>query len=311
MSEILFSIAQGFELAYDEDKLQIETALGVTSRPFLETVKGFEILDGNRFAVYVDFWHFEPDYIASYATIGGVGTPWELLAAMDDVVFTQRRAAYSDTAAARFSVPWLSLVTESDARLVDRTLRDYEKDSFVPAGVFEIGGTTHVTPEEAVERYQAAQKWFDDVNMLVISNGPFFLARYDPPAQYAELQAFRAEGYPFSAGQWVFGAPPKLVLTAEPPAAIALADPVSVPVSMSGPGALLLQYVLVDPAATDPAARVLASGQAEGADGAFTVEIGPDITAAMFPGIYQLFLLGASDELAQVTERRIDLEIGV
>ena len=59
----------------------------ITSRPFLETFKGFRLLDDNRLETYVDFWHFEPSYIASYAVAGGVSTPWELLYAMDDVVF--------------------------------------------------------------------------------------------------------------------------------------------------------------------------------------------------------------------------------
>ena len=36
---------------------------------------------------------------------------------------------YSDTAAARFSVPWLSLVTETDARLVIRTIRRLQGDA--------------------------------------------------------------------------------------------------------------------------------------------------------------------------------------
>jgi peptide/nickel transport system substrate-binding protein len=311
-ADLVYSAAQAFELAYDETKLQIETALGVTSRPFLETIKGVELLEDDRFTVYVDFWHFEPDYIASYAGVGGLGTPWELLAAMDEVVFVQRRGAYSDTAAARFNVPWLSLVSESDARLVNRTLRDFERNQTVPTGVFEIAGRSLVSPEQAVERYAAAQAWFDQYNMLVISNGPFFLARYDPPAQYAELQAFRAEGYPFAPGEWIFGAPPTLSLSAEAPATTILGEPISVPVSVQGPGALSVQYALVDPAATDPAERVLASGAAEaGADGAFSVDIGPEITSVMFPGIYQLFLLGASDEMAQVVERRFDLEIGV
>jgi hypothetical protein len=56
---------------------------------------------------------------------------------------------------------------------------------------------------------------------------------------------------------------------------------------------------------------LLASGDAAGADGSFTVEIGGEVTAALFPGIYQLYLLASSDQLARVTERRLDLEIGV
>ena len=59
-ADLIYSIAQAWELAYDEDRIQIETALGVTSRPFLQTFKGFRLLDDDRFEAYVDFWHFEP-----------------------------------------------------------------------------------------------------------------------------------------------------------------------------------------------------------------------------------------------------------
>jgi peptide/nickel transport system substrate-binding protein len=310
-ADLFYALHQSYEIAYDEEKLQIETALGATSRPLLETFKGFELLEDDRFVVYVDFWHFEEPYIASYATAGGVGTPWELLAAMDDVVFAQRRGAYSDTTAARFSVPWLSLVTESDARLIDRTLRRFLAEEVVPPGVFEVNGRTLVTPEDARARYEAAQAWFDRTGMLVISNGPFTLERYDPPAQFAELAAFRAEGYPFKPGDWLFGAPPQVLIRADPPPAAVLGEPVALPVAVEGPGELALRYALVDPAATDPAARVLASGPASGDGGAFTVEIGPEVTGALFPGVYQVFLLASSGELARVAEQRVDLEIGV
>ena len=69
-----------------------------------------------------------------------------------------------------------------------------------PPGVFEFGDRTLVTPEEAVARYEAAQEWFDDKEHLVISNGPFYLEQFDPPAQFAELVAFRDPSYPFKPG---------------------------------------------------------------------------------------------------------------
>jgi len=46
-------------------------------------------------------------------------------------------------------------------------------------------------------------------------------------------------------------------------------------------------------------------------DGGFTVEIGADVTGLLFPSVYQLYLLASSDELARVTERVVDLSIGV
>src|SRR5690606_19106315 len=58
MADVVYQIAQGFELAYDPDKARIEVALGVTARPYLETLKGYRFLDDRRVEVYVDFWHF-------------------------------------------------------------------------------------------------------------------------------------------------------------------------------------------------------------------------------------------------------------
>jgi peptide/nickel transport system substrate-binding protein len=230
---------------------------------------------------------------------------------MDDVVFEERRGAYSDTAAARFSVPWLSLVTETDARLVIRTLRRFLSDESFPEAVFNMNGRILVTVEEARTRYQACLDWFEETNLLMISNGPFFLTRYDPPAQFAQADAFRAEGYPFKPGDWEFGEPPVLSVNVEPPPPAVLGDAVSLPVTVEGPGALSLRYALVDPSAAEPEAAIVVSGDAEGADGAFTVDIGPEVTGVLFPGVYQLFLLASSDQLARVTERAVDLSIGV
>jgi len=56
---------------------------------------------------------------------------------------------------------------------------------------------------------------------------------------------------------------------------------------------------------------IVATGEATGEDGAFTIEIGADVTGALFPSIYQLFLLASSDQLARVAERVVDLPIGV
>ena len=86
MADVMYSIYQGFDIAYDDEKSRIEFAMAVTARPFLETYKGFRVLDENRLEVYVDFWHFEENNIASYASpagsvhaVGGPvgdGRPW-------------------------------------------------------------------------------------------------------------------------------------------------------------------------------------------------------------------------------------------
>ncbi|MEA2529367.1 MAG: peptide/nickel transport system substrate-binding protein [Thermomicrobiales bacterium] len=308
MADVIYPIAQGYEIAFDEAKIQIETALGITSRPLLETNKGFRLANDHTLEVYVDYWHFEESYIASYATPSGVATPWELLAAMDDVVFEKRQGAYSDTAAARFTVPWLSMVTESDARLVIRSLRQFKREQAIPAGVFDFGGQSLVTPEQAEARYDAAIQWFTDTNQLVIGNSCFKLTRYDPAAQFAQIDAFRPEGYPFGPADFRLGAPPRLGINPVTPPAIGLGEPISLPVTVTGPGALSLQYTLVDPAA----GQVLATGPAEGGEGGnFTVNVDSAATTTLFPGLYQLYLVASSDAIAQVSQQRIDLQVGV
>ncbi len=306
IADAVYSIAQGFELAYDPEKARIETALAVTSRPVLETFKGYRLTDDDQLEVYVDYWHFNDDHIGAYASPAGFDMPWELKAAMDDLVFEQRRAAYSDTAASRFSVPWLSLVLERDAGLVDRTLRDLERDAVVPAGVFDFGGRALVSPEEAVARYEAAQEWFDDKEHLVISQGPFYLEQFDPPAQFAELLAFRDPAYPFKPGDHYRGEPPDLSVADVTADLVVPGEDAVISASVSGPGTVGLQYLLLDPAVGE----VITSGRATDAgDGTFTLTLPADLTSTLFPGFYQLYLAAESDALALISERRIDLEV--
>ena len=306
LADAVYSIAEAFDRAYDPEKAKIETALAATARPVLESFKGYRLTDDDRLEVYVDFWHFDEDTIAAYASPVSFDMPWEVKAAMDDLVFGQRRAAYSDTAAARYEVPWLSLVLERDAGLVDRTLRAFERDEVVPEGVFQFGDRTLVTPEEAVARYQAAQDWFDEKGHLVISNGPFYLERFDPPAQFAELDAFRDPSYPFHPGDLYRGEPPAMSIDDVSADQVVPGEDAVVTVSASGPGTLGVRYLLLDPTAGE----VVASGQAEpGDEGTFVVTIPADVTGTLFPGFYELHLALESDSLARIAERRVDLEV--
>lgn len=307
MADVVYSIAQSYELAYDRDKARIETALSVTSRPFLETYKGFRIIDDRHLEVYVDYWHFENNHIASYASPAGLSMPWELSAAMDDLVFEQRRAAYSDTAASRFNVPWVSLVMDRDARLVDRTLKRFISARVVPDDVFDIGGTSLVDEGRALSRYRAVSEWFEEYGHMVISNGPFYMTRYDPPAQYAELHAYRAAGYPFSPGDWNFGDPPLVTFDPVRARTITPGTDATISIKVNGPGDLGLRYLFLDPATGE----VLSEGEAaEGPRGDFTVTLSGSVTRSLFPGLYELAVVAYSDELAMVSERTVDIDVG-
>jgi len=307
MADLLYSLYQGFDISYNPDKAKIETVMAVTARPTLETFRGFRVLDENRIEVYVDFWHFDDNYIAAYGTPSSVGTPWELLYTLDDLVFKQRRAAYSDTAAARYNVPWISLVLDRDARLVRKAMMDIRRAKGFPAAVFTLPGADEslVDAKTADVRYGATLDWFTEHGHLIISNGPFFLARYDPPAQFAELNAFRDPTYPFTAADLYKGTPQLIEFAAIDAESIVLGEAYEATFTLKGPGKLSLRYLLVD-AATN---AIIAQGDATAAGAnKFSVKLTEDETFDLDFGLYRLVLAATSDQLAQLTERQVEIE---
>jgi len=308
MADVLYSIYQSFDLAYNEDKAKIEFALATTSKPFLESFRGFRLVDETKLEVYLDFWHFAPDYIAGYASPASLSMPWEVLAAMDELVFTKRQAAYSDTTAERFRVPWLSLVTDRDARLVKKTLAEFREKGFLPESPFTIDSRLIVSREEAIKRYQAAISWFDKYGLMVISNGPFKLVTFAPPAQFAELEAFRDPTYPFQCGQWFFGASPTLEIKSVNTQPISPGESAVIEIEVSGPGELGTSYLLFDPVES----KVLKTGEAEAVSPSrFSLRLSREETSAMIPGVYHLFIVAHSDEVSSLAERRVDIDVQV
>lgn len=284
MDDVLYELYQQFESTYDEKRSQVEFVLSATRKPILDVFKGFRVVDENRLEVYLDFWHFDENYIASYANIVSLSMPWEVLAAMDKLVYEDRIAAYSQSTAARYNVPWISLVMKRDAGLVARVLRQFRDSSYYPTHVmlhFE-------TSADAAGRFTAALDWFQRYGHLAISQGPFMLTRYDPPGQYAELQAFRDESYPFKPGDWFMGKAERLKIV-EPAGTIELkkGERLDVRIAAEGPGRVETKYFVYDPVARKVVDRI-----------------------DNFSGnILQLYIFAYSDELAQVTQKRVDVLI--
>mgnify|MGYP000885568889 FL=1 len=61
----------------------------------------------------------------------------------------------------------------------------------------------YITPANAVKRYQAAVKFIDTYKHGYISNGAFYLAKFDTSANFAELRAFRDPTYPYTSDYWI------------------------------------------------------------------------------------------------------------
>ena len=307
MADVIYPIAQSFDIVYNEEKANIEVSISTTSKPYTDTFRGFRITEDNRLEVYVDYWHFVDDYIAQYANLSGVTMPWEVLAAMDDMVFEQRIVAYSDTAAARFNVDPISLVLDRFARLTRNTLRDFTEDKRLPENVFSVDGASLVSDEEASERYAAAIEWFAEKGHMVISNGPYVLETFDSSAQFAQITAFRDPGYPFKPGDLYYGKPEALRITGVEDATLVEGSGMSATVAVDGPGELSVRYVFQDPATGE----IIASGLAQAESGGrFRVDVGADVAANLAGDLYYLYVAAYSDELSTLLEQRVDVGFG-
>lgn len=300
MADVIYGIYQSFERTYDPEKRQIEFVLAAIQKPLLDTFRGIRVIDENRLEVYLDFWHFEADYIASYASLSGLPLPWEVMAAMDKLVFEDRMAAYSKTASAKFNVPWLSLVMTKDAAMVVRNLKEFQAKTFLPENIFTIGAKNLISLDESKMRYLASLDWFEKYGHLVISQGPFFLVRYDPPAQYAELRAFRDKNYPFKPGDWYFGKPQPLELVKIDAASLVAGQEGLVEIELRGPGRLSLDYFIDGKV-----------GQAKGVSpNKFQILINEQLTKKFAGKYFKVSLLISSSELSLIKEEQIDIQVG-
>ncbi|MEM1945355.1 MAG: ABC transporter substrate-binding protein, partial [Nitrososphaerota archaeon] len=295
MADILYRIYQVFDLAYDDVKSRIEFAIATTSKPVLETFKGFRILDDSKLEVYVDFWHFDVSYIAEYAELFGGGMPWEILAAGDHLVFEARRLAYSDTAAARFGIPQLNLVLSNHVADMRDALNTFILKKFFPSNIFTVGGRTYEAPDNAVARYRSSIDWASKYGILVISSGPYMLTAFDPGAQFAELKAYRDPTYPFKPGKWYFGETARPSVEAVE-GQLVVGEESRIRLSLLGGDTIHVVYYLVDSATQTMVER----GVLDAVGGSASIIIG---SGKLRPGLYELTILAYSDKVAVVSTR--------
>lgn len=301
MADILYHIASEWDIAEDAAKSVRESALSSAASGFTNTKKGIVIPDDHTVEVYLDFYHFDDNEIAIFVGAGGLTgigyNPWELMAAQEDVVFEKNLLAMDQTAADVWGVPWMSLVLSDHAETVKDSLVEFLAEDFFPSSYFTMGGTTWETLDNAKTRYQASIDWYDDKDILWISDGPFYLNDFDAEAQYAETLAYREATYPFKPGDWYYGRPaiPEVVDVTLPTITKGVAAMVEV--TMVGPESLAATYIITEEATGE----LVLKGEAEttATYGALEVPLTTEDTDLLdIGGRYVLTVLGKSPDVA-------------
>jgi len=298
-ADLLGSLAIYLDAVYDPEKSVIERAFTALNREGFDTVVAIRPV-GNNLEVYINFWHFEPAYIADWATWATATTiPFELVVAQFYAGYIAKEFALDLARSSAENLPWLSLVMRPHAEKIagyfrDGKIRFEDFRSYVTAPAGPL-----MTPDEWGGRVRALLSWFDRYGTVWVSNGPYMLTYFSSEEQRLVLEAFRDPTYPFGPRDWVFGEATPVSIREVVAPLVPVGGSAKVVVRAEGPGVITVKYIIRDPVTRDVIASGVASPTAEG----FVVELPEALTNRLNPfTVYELLVIAYSTEVTLPTE---------
>ncbi|MEM4422493.1 ABC transporter substrate-binding protein [Pyrobaculum sp.] len=249
LADVMFIYAFLWDIANDPAKVARESGVASYVNSTMSLIKGIRVLNDTAIEVYVDYWHFDPNYIAYQAVITP-DMPWEVYYAVDQLVYVKQTYAASRSSATKYNVPWLSLILKDHAKAVADVLQGAADQGAFPESWFKIGNKLLLTKDEALARYKAAVDWFNKYGHMVISQGPFYLYAIDTAKQYIELRAYRDPTYPYKPGAFYFGVATPVSVKAINVPTLAVGQSGTVSVSLEvpqGAGKIYYKWGIIDP----------------------------------------------------------------
>jgi peptide/nickel transport system substrate-binding protein len=303
IADLIYHIATRFDLAFDEEKSALEPAISSLLKSSLELVKGIRILPDNRVEVYIDYWFFEPAYIASFADLWPtLMVPWEVIAATDILNYQEKKYAYGGASAASRGVKWINLVLAEHVNDVISTLQAMKGEGYFPESYFKLGDKLFENRETALSRYDAAIKWGQEHGHVWISNGPFYLDKFDSAAQTAVVKAFRDPSYPFKPGDNFFPPITPVQVLRIGKGTVVPGATAQVLIDAEGEGLLKTKYLIRDVAT----GQILMVGDSESVTPKrMLIKLAPEFTSKLTPGaLYELIVATYSEDAATISIAR-------
>ena len=171
--------------------------------------KGIRFISENDDIVesYLDQWHYDNKEIAASAGVWAQ-EPWEITAATERLVLSNA-LSFSKSQSTTKNAEWLSLIIPAHANLIKNELLKMKNENFIPTPLKGI-----VNLEEAKKRYEASINWIEKHNHAVISNGAFYLDKYNPSGRTIDIKVFNDSSYPFQRNYWSNFENPKTIQVA-------------------------------------------------------------------------------------------------
>jgi peptide/nickel transport system substrate-binding protein len=195
LHSLYFTMEWGTQL--DEHDKTFDTEFTPRAAQSIQTIIAVNQIDEDTIEVYVNYWHFDENEIAEWASLWSP-VPWEITAAMEKAVL-DGKVSFSRSGATNKNVNWLSLIVPKDAEIIKEYLQEFNKDKLIPSSLNE-NQKSHQYYEN---RYTSSIKWIENNNHAVISNGPFYLEAYSPESRTITVRSFEDNTYPHQIGKWV------------------------------------------------------------------------------------------------------------
>jgi len=203
--------AQAFQMEWaskeGDDDLQYEQAYSSSLKSGLDTIIGWVLNEDDTITVYFDYnFPASKERVASWAAPGisvsssghPVGCAWEIAEAMSLLVTegSESGTAYSITMDPAFTE--VDAIAPACVKDIRAKLVEMKERKHIPNYIKEF-----VDEEYVLGRYEAAIEFIDNYGHAYISNGPFYLSKFDSTSNYMELRAFRDPDYPYEDTYWI------------------------------------------------------------------------------------------------------------
>ena len=205
-SDLLYSLYFMYEWGTNNGEGDLTVDPEYTSRVELGLpyFKGIRFISDDIVESYLDQWHYDNKEIAASAGVWAP-EPWEITAASERLVLSND-LSFSKSQSTTKNAEWLSLIIPEHANLIKNELIKMKNENFIPSPLKNV-----ISLEEAKKRYDASIKWIEKHNHALISNGAFYLDRYNPSGRTIDLKLFDDSSYPFKSEYWSTFEKPKSV----------------------------------------------------------------------------------------------------
>ena len=194
-ADVLYFTASAWDRSFDAKKQEISSSRWKGS---FDAIVGMRI-NGNYLEVYQSEWSVDKDDMLVVARMFQRSAPLEEYAAMDAVVFGAKEPKYQYGESEK-ELAGLCLVNESHVQDVLAAARALTLSDVLP--MVSAGGKTYLAQGELSARVFALEAWNAAHKHLIISEGAFYMDRYDAESGNVYLKAFRDASYPYAAGHW-------------------------------------------------------------------------------------------------------------